>query len=151
MARRKALAKKESSNLAPAEPEHAEGPGWGQICRHGARDNGEETKDRPQDGKLSASQRVKSAHSRSTAGDGVKQISGIDEANLDAILCVYGALPSQDSERGRVDEATPRTILALVLPAMLTSARILHLLAHGGVKGLLEAGYHTLEQMKQRT
>jgi len=51
----------------------------------------------------------------------------------------------------RSDEATPQTILALVLPAMLTSARILHLLAHGGVKGLLEAGYHTLEQMKQRT
>ena len=57
----------------------------------------------------------------------------------------------KDSGHVKVDEAMPETILALVYMALLTSARISHVLAYESVKCLLEAGYHDIKKLKQST
>ena len=86
--------------------------------------------------------------SRSKSG---RKASGPDKSKLDAILSAYGVLPLQDLGLDKPNEATPDTILALVLHAMLTSARISHQLAYKSVKAVIEAGYHKLETLKKST
>ena len=93
---------------------------------------------------------MKTTHPTVAATDGKKhQSPKVDKAKLDAIFAEYGVLPLQDSGHVKIDEATPETILALVYMAMLTSARISHVLAYETVKCLIEAGYHDVKKLKQ--
>ena len=66
------------------------------------------------------------------------------------MMSAYGVLPLQDFGLNE-NESTPETILALVLHAMLTSARISHELAYKSLKCLIEAGYHNLDTLKKST
>lgn len=66
------------------------------------------------------------------------------------MMSAYGVLPLQDFGLNE-NESTPETILALVLHAMLTSARISHELAYKSLKCLIEAGYHNLDTPKKST
>ena len=88
---------------------------------------------------------------RSSRSRNNRQASSIDQSKLNAILSAYGVLLLQDLGVAKPNEATPETILALVLHAMLTSARISHQLAYRSVKHLIEAGYHNLETLKKST
>ncbi len=90
-------------------------------------------------------------NTRSSRSKSSRKASGPDKSKLDAILSAYGVLPLQDLGLDKPNEATPDTILALVLHAMLTSARISHQLAYKSVKSLIEAGYHKLETLKKST
>ncbi|KAL6714758.1 hypothetical protein ACLMJK_008183 [Lecanora helva] len=100
----------------------------------------------------SKSKKTKSKKSEDTAQDeGKQEQPKINKAKLDIIFADYGVLPLQDSGLVKIEEATPETILALVYMAMLTSARISHVLAYQSVKCLLEAGYHDLKKLKQST
>lgn len=90
-------------------------------------------------------------NTRSSRSKSNRKASGLDKSKLDAILSAYGILPLQDLGLDKPNEATPETILALVLHAMLTSARISHQLAYKSVKTLVEAGYHRLETLKKST
>ncbi|KAL2055247.1 hypothetical protein ABVK25_004585 [Lepraria finkii] len=66
------------------------------------------------------------------------------------MISAYGVLPLQDFGLNE-NESTPETILALVLHAMLTSARISHELAYKSLKRLIEVGYHNLDTLKKST
>ena len=90
-------------------------------------------------------------NTRSSRSKSGRKASGPDKSKLDAILSAYGVLPLQDLGLDKPNEATPDTILALVLYAMLTSARISHRLAYRGVKTVIEAGYHKLETLNKST
>ena len=78
-----------------------------------------------------------------------KATAGVDSKRLQDIIAKYGTLPLSDIGLSRPTEATPETILALVLNAMLTSARISHELAYKSVKCLIEAGYHDVHTLKK--
>ena len=80
-----------------------------------------------------------------------KTTPSLDKSKLDAIMSAYGVLPLQDLGLDEPDESTPETILALVLHAMLTSARISHELAYKSLKCLIEAGFHNLDTLKKST
>ena len=90
-------------------------------------------------------------NTRSSRSKSSKKSSGPDKSKLDAILSAHGVLPLQDLGLDKPNEATPETILALVLHAMLTSARISHQLAYKSVKAVIDAGYHKLETLKKST
>ena len=90
-------------------------------------------------------------NTRSSRSRSSKKASGPDNPKLDAILSAYGVLPLQDLGLDKPNEATPETILALVLHAMLTSARISHQLAYKSVKAVIDAGYHEFETLKKST
>ena len=90
-------------------------------------------------------------NTRSSRSKSSRKASGLDKPKLDGILSAYGVLPLQDLGLDKPNEATPETILALVLHAMLTSARISHQLAYKSVKAVVEAGYHKLETLKKST
>ncbi|KAI9796131.1 MAG: hypothetical protein M1833_006469 [Piccolia ochrophora] len=68
---------------------------------------------------------------------------------LQTLLSKYGALPLQDISLPNPTSPTPDTILALVLHAMLTSARISHELAYKSVRCLIDAGYHDLDTLSK--
>ena len=76
---------------------------------------------------------------------GLKQSPMVDRSKLDAVLR-YGSPPLHDDA-----EPASAKILALVLHAMLVSARISHQLAEKSFRCLLEAGYHHLETLKKST
>ena len=78
-----------------------------------------------------------------------KATAGVDSKRLQDIIAKYGTLPLSDIGLSRPTEATPETILAFVLNAMLTSARISHELAYRSVKCLIEAGYHDVHTLKK--
>ena len=75
--------------------------------------------------------------------------AGVDSKKLQDIISRYGALPLSDIGLSKATEATPETILAFVLNAMLTSARISHELAYKSAKCLIEAGYHDVHTLKK--
>lgn len=77
--------------------------------------------------------------------------SPINKTKLDALFEAYGVLPLTDSTLEKPTESTPETILAFVYFAMLTSARISHVLAYESVKCLIEAGYDNIETLKNST
>lgn len=70
---------------------------------------------------------------------------------LRSILSSYGTLLLEDLRISDPVSPTPKNILALVLNAMLTSARISHQLAFKSVKCLIEAEYHDIEVLKRST
>ena len=155
MARTRAQNKENQSGKAPATQPTAEGSrpkAQGQKRQRKKLDEGKSEQDASKTGKPSTSKKVKTTDTKAAAQDAKKQESlGVDKSKLDAILGAYGALPLEDSGLVNVNEAEPKTILALVYLAMLTSARISHVLAYESVKCLLEAGYHDLDKLKQST
>ena len=90
-------------------------------------------------------------NTRSSRSKSGRKASGPDKSKLDAILSAYGVLPLQHLGLDKPNEATPETILALVLHAMLTSARISHQLAYKSIKAVINAGYHKFETLKKST
>ena len=78
-----------------------------------------------------------------------KATAGVDSKRLQDIIAKYGTLPLADIGLSKPTEATPETILAFVLNAMLTSARISHELAYRSVKCLIDAGYHDVHTLKK--
>ena len=104
--------------------------------------------DNSQDEITPASKKTKTIGS--TPGSPEEANSDVDRKKLDA-LQGHGVLPLQDSDHVTVDEASPETMLALVYLAILTSARISHVLAYKSVKCLLEADYHDLRILRKST
>jgi len=78
-----------------------------------------------------------------------KSASVVNTNKVQDIMAKYGTLPLLDIGLSKPAEATPETIFALVLNAMLTSARISHELAYKSVKCLIEAGYHDVHTLKK--
>ncbi|KAJ9655683.1 hypothetical protein H2198_005480 [Neophaeococcomyces mojaviensis] len=68
---------------------------------------------------------------------------------LDKILLKYGTVPLSDLGLESPTEPTPETVLAHLLNAMLTSARISHELATKTVKEVFKANYHHLDILKK--
>lgn len=92
----------------------------------------------------SATTQAKGAEKRKAAA-----ASDVDSKKVQDIISKYGGLPLSDIGLSKPTEATPETILAFVLSAMLTSARISHELAYKSVKCLIEAGYHDVHTLKK--
>lgn len=67
---------------------------------------------------------------------------------VSSLLSKYGALPLQQ-HLADVTSATPETLLALLLNAILSSARISHELAAKSVACFIEAGYHDVQVLKK--
>lgn len=65
-----------------------------------------------------------------------------------SLLSKYGALPLQQSLPGTTSP-TPKTLLALLLNAILSSTRISHELAAKSVACLIEADYHDIHVLKK--
>ena len=80
-----------------------------------------------------------------------KPSGSINKEKLDKVISAYGVLPLSDCGLAKPNEPTPETILALVFLAMLTSARISHVLAYKSVLCLIEAGYQNVETLKNST
>ena len=155
MVRTRAQVKASDEDQAPAESAttatDTPSKDQGQKRRRNKVDEGNTETDVPKDGTASISKKSKTNDSKSTQEEVKDEPYGIDHAKLKAIFDGYGVLPLQDSGLVKVTEATPQTILALVYLAMLTSARISHVLAYESVKCLLDAGYHDLEKLKKST
>lgn len=110
-----------------------------------------EAEDHPEDANKDAkgSKPKKAKHTNEDATKETAATEGVDSKQLQDMIAKYGALPLSDSGLPSPAEATPETILALVLNAMLTSARISHELAYKSVKCLIEAGYHDVNTLKK--
>ena len=72
-----------------------------------------------------------------------------NKGKVEAVLSAYGVLPLQDLGLSDPSTASPETVLAYVLHAMLTSARISHDLAYQSLKILIEARYHHLDALRK--
>lgn len=83
--------------------------------------------------------------------DGNSQPAGLDQGKLDKLLKVHGKIPLSDSGLSEPQKSTAATVLAHILNAMLTSARISHVLAAKSVRRLIEANYHDLETLAKNT
>ena len=77
--------------------------------------------------------------------------TGAPNSNLPQLIQRYGKLPLSDLGFPNPTSPTAENVLALVLNALLTSARISHHLAHQSVKCLIEARYHEIEVLKEST
>ncbi|KAL1863278.1 hypothetical protein Plec18170_000111 [Paecilomyces lecythidis] len=80
--------------------------------------------------------------------------TGVDEAaaaKIHKVIEEFGALPLKDAGVAEPLQATPETILAMVLDAMLKSTRISHLLAQKAVNTVIAAGYHDIKKLSQTT
>ncbi|KAJ9272118.1 hypothetical protein DTO212C5_1881 [Paecilomyces variotii] len=81
-------------------------------------------------------------------------INSIDEsaaAKVHKVIEEFGALPLKDAGVAEPLQATPETVLAMVLDAMLKSTRISHSLAQKAVNTVIEAGYHDIKKLSQTT
>ncbi|KAI0593294.1 hypothetical protein F4775DRAFT_578485 [Biscogniauxia sp. FL1348] len=67
------------------------------------------------------------------------------------LISKYGALPLSDTALSDPDKATPDTVLALLLNALLSSTRISHALAAKTITVLVQAGYHKLDVLEKST
>ena len=70
---------------------------------------------------------------------------------LQQLLDRYGAIPLSNTELEDPQSPKPETLLALILNAMLSSARISHELAAKSVACCIKAGYHKLDVLKKST
>ena len=103
-----------------------------------------------------APKKAKPSHSNAPTAK-PKPIANANENNppspspskISKIIATYGTLPLSDLNLPSPSSPTPSTLLALVLHAMLTSARISHELAYRSVAALIEAGYHDLETLEK--
>lgn len=77
------------------------------------------------------------------------QSADVDKDKLDSLLESYGELPLFNYGLTEPETATPSNLLAHLLNAMLTSARISNGLAAKSVRCLIEANYHNLETLKK--
>lgn len=123
----------------------------GKKREHDEKDVGPANGDKAEVDQPPAKQSKTEENTRSSRSKSGRKAPGPDKSKLDAILSAYGVLPLQDLGLDKPNEATPETILALVLHAMLTSARISHQLAYKSVKAVIDAGYHNLETLKKST
>ncbi|KAL8898027.1 MAG: hypothetical protein Q9192_002285 [Flavoplaca navasiana] len=92
--------------------------------------------------------------SRGASKSDTKKAKALDESmqrTVNKMLTSYGSLPLSDLGLPNPSSANPENVLALVLNAMLTSARISHELAFKSVKCLIEAGYQDIKTLTRST
>lgn len=115
------------------------------------RGHSEEPSDHPAEDEGATSPEPKKA--KHDKDEGITQAKGIQDSSsnskVEDIIAKYGALPLSDIGLSEPTSPTSETILALVLHAMLTSARISHELAYKSVRCLIEAGYHNVETLSK--
>ena len=155
MAQTRAQGKRDNTKHTSAQPEKATGES---LSKSGVQKRGrkEDEKVRKNKSKIQVdnaptSKKAKTAKDKPETQERQHEPRKLDKSKLEAMLKKYGTLPLQDSGLVSVDKPEPKTILALVYLAMLTSARISHELAYRSVTYLLEAGYHDHEKLKQST
>jgi len=73
----------------------------------------------------------------------------VKDPKIESLISKYGELPLSETSLEDPTKASPETILALVLNAMLSSARISHDLAAKSVSCVIDAGYHKLDVLQQ--
>ncbi|ROW11290.1 hypothetical protein VMCG_00868 [Cytospora schulzeri] len=83
------------------------------------------------------------------AGDEATQ--PIKNPKIQTLLDKYGSLPLSHTTLEDPTSPTPETLLALLLSAMLSAARISHELAARTTAGVIRAGYHRLETLRGGT
>jgi len=81
--------------------------------------------------------------------DQSKSASDVYTNKVQDVMSKYGTLPLPDIGLSKPAEPMSETILAFVLNAMLTSARISYELAYKSVKCLIEAEYHDFHMLKK--
>ncbi|OAP63478.1 hypothetical protein AYL99_02705 [Fonsecaea erecta] len=101
----------------------------------GARDDGGKEKDR------------KKASPKSTRDQ--KKLSGPHGQKIEKLLQHFGALPLSNTDLDHPDKATPETVLALLLNAILSSTRVSHSIAAKTTALVIKAGYHKLDVLKK--
>ena len=75
----------------------------------------------------------------------------LDNKTLDNPLRTHGTMPLSFLNLEAPQEPNPETILAHLLYALLSSARISHDIAATTLKCLIEAGYHDIKALSQST
>lgn len=127
------------------------------------RDNAEKEEEREQEQKSNKEQQPNGVDTEEPPNKAPKTsesekddepINSIDEsaaAKVHKIIEEFGALPLKDAGVAEPLQATPETILAMVLDAMLKSTRISHSLAQKAVNTVIEAGYHDIKKLSQTT
>lgn len=70
---------------------------------------------------------------------------------IDNLIAKYGNLPLSDVGLPSPNTPTPETILAHLLNALLSSARISHAIAKRTLQGLIKGGYHDLKTLEAST
>lgn len=95
---------------------------------------------------------AKSVHPTPSAqGKEKPEPSGDHSPILGSLISTYGILPLQELGLSESTTSKPEKVLALVLNAMLTSARISHRIARETVKCLIKANYHRIEALEAST
>ncbi|OTB12781.1 hypothetical protein K445DRAFT_32945, partial [Daldinia sp. EC12] len=77
--------------------------------------------------------------------------ASLSNPKIRQLISQYGELPLSQTDLSDLDKATPDTVLALLLNAMLSSSRISHALAAKTVDLVIKAEYHKLEVLKKST
>ncbi|KIW98561.1 uncharacterized protein Z519_00222 [Cladophialophora bantiana CBS 173.52] len=75
----------------------------------------------------------------------------ITHAKFDALISKYGKLPLSDIDLSSPNQPTPGTILAHILNALLSSARISHNIAKQALRNLISRAYHDFSTLKAST
>jgi len=98
-------------------------------------------------GQTAASKAEEQAVSTSTSTKA--QPSDARNARVQLLIEKYGSVPLEETELEDPSSPQAETILALVLNAMLSSARISHRLATKAVAHVIQAGYHKIDVLKK--
>ncbi|KAH0831553.1 hypothetical protein FOPE_00535 [Fonsecaea pedrosoi] len=78
-----------------------------------------------------------------------KKISSPHSQKIERLLQHFNALPLSDTNLEQPAKATPDTVLALLLNAILSSTRVSHNIAAKTTALVIKAGYHKLEVLKK--
>ncbi|OQV08403.1 hypothetical protein CLAIMM_12683 [Cladophialophora immunda] len=78
-----------------------------------------------------------------------KKRTGAHGQKIEKLLQHFGGLPLSDTDLEHPDKATPDTILALLLNAILSSTRVSHRIAAKTTALVIKAGYHNLDVLKK--
>lgn len=108
---------------------------------------------RANDGKDQGTVNKKQKQKQGASPKSPPTVTGHDDktSKVNQLIDRYGSLPLSDTSISTPLSVTPSTLLALLLNALLSSARISHELAARTVQRVIRAGYHDLPTLKQST
>ena len=88
---------------------------------------------------------------RSVTVDGPEKAPKIENKKVEKLLQQYVDLPLSKTDLDEPGKATPDTLLAMLLHAILSSTRVSHAIAAKTTDLVIKAGYHKLDVLKQST
>ncbi|EXJ74246.1 uncharacterized protein A1O5_02542 [Cladophialophora psammophila CBS 110553] len=118
----------------------------------GARDyDGNDGNDGGKEHKKKSTPKSKTDQKAKEEKKGQGHAGSIHGKKVENLLEHFGSLPLSDTGLEELDSATPETILALLMNAILSATRVSHSIAAKTTAVVVKAGYHKLDVLKKST